>query len=957
MVRISNKKKELKEEEIIQFWKDNKIFEKSIEQRAMDNPFIFYDGPPFATGLPHYGHILSLVTKDVFPRYWTMKGYRCERKWGWDCHGLPIESICEKELNLKKKNEIYEMGVSKFNEFCRSKVLWYANEWKKTVDRMGKWIEFDNSYKTMDNGYMETVWYIFKKIYNEGFVYKGKKILYYCPHCETPLSNFEISMDNSYKDVNEPSITAKFKLKKESKTFFLAWTTTPWTLIGNVALAVNSNREYVKIKVNNEYLILIKSQLDLIKEDYKLVDEFRGEDLLNKEYEPLYRMSTGGSKKGHFIIDGGDEVLSDEGTGIIHMAVYGEFDYEMIKKYDLPIIQHIDEHGNLAEGPEEWVGLWFKDVDKKVLEDLKQRELLFNVEVYSHSYPFCYRCDTPLIYNALDAWFINIHQIKPKLLETNNRINWYPKEISRRYQNIINSAPDWCISRNRFWATAMPIWECVECKEIKVIGSVKELQEKAVEDIPEDLDLHRHIVDKIHLTCSRCGKVMNRIPEVFDCWLESGSMPYAAKHYPFENVEWFKHNFPSDFVSEYIGQVRAWFYYMHVISVLLFDTIPFKNVVVNGNILAEDGTKMSKSKRNFPDPNLIIEKYGADALRIYLMSSQLMRAQDLNFKEEIVKQVYRRFNLLLTNVLKFYSLIDIDNLTMDIANSDNILDRWIVSSMNKLIQDITLLMDDYNTAEVSRLFFNFIEDLSTWYIKNSRNRFKSEIIKEKLSAMKTLSYILYNLSKLLAPLTPFISEKIYHKLKKRRLVNLKSIHLEYWPHFDEKLINSEVHKNMELTREIVQRSLELRNKSKIPVRQILNKVILRGINLETEYLDVILDAINVKKVLVEEGDEPELLVELDINITPELKLEGIARNLIRHLNNFRKKQNLSTKNRINLYLKTKDKEIIKALEKYAEKIKKMIQADKIIQIKEDKENLKEFKIENSVIQVYLEVKY
>ena len=958
VVRISNKKKkDLKEKEIIQFWKDNKIFEKSIEQRALDNPYIFYDGPPFATGLPHYGHILSLVTKDVFPRYWTMKGYRCERKWGWDCHGLPIESICEKELNLKKKNEIYEMGVSKFNEFCRSKVLWYANEWKKTVDRMGKWIEFDNSYKTMDNGYMETVWYIFKKIYNEGFVYKGKKILYYCPHCETPLSNFEISMDNSYKDVNEPSITAKFKLKKESKTFFLAWTTTPWTLIGNVALAVNSNRKYVKIKLNNEHLILIKSQLDLIKEDYELVDEFRGEDLLNKEYEPLYQMSTGGSKKGHFIIDGGDEVLSDEGTGIIHLAVYGEFDYEMIKKYDLPIIQHIDEHGNLAEGPGDWVGLWFKDVDKKVLEDLKQRELLFNVEVYSHSYPFCYRCDTPLIYNALDAWFINIHQIKPKLLETNNRINWYPKEISRRYQNIINSAPDWCISRNRFWATAMPIWECVECKEIKVIGSVKELQEKAVEDIPEDLDLHRHIVDKIHLTCSRCGKVMNRIPEVFDCWLESGSMPYAAKHYPFENVEWFKHNFPSDFVSEYIGQVRAWFYYMHVISVLLFDTIPFKNVVVNGNILAEDGTKMSKSKRNFPDPNLIIEKYGADALRIYLMSSQLMRAQDLNFKEEIVKQVYRRFNLLLTNVLKFFSLIDIDNLTMDIANSDNILDRWIVSSLNKLIQDITLLMDNYNTAEVSRLFFNFIEDLSTWYIKNSRNRFKSEIINEKLSAMKTLSYILYNLSKLLAPLTPFISEKIYHKLKERRLVNLESIHLEYWPDFDERLIDSEVHKNMELTREIVKRSLELRDNSKIPIRQILNKVILRGIDLDTEYLDIILEAINVKKVLIEDGDETELLVELDINITPELKLEGIARTLIRHLNNFRKKQNLSTKNRINLYLKTKNKEIIKALEKYGEKIKKMIQADKIIQIMEDKVNLKEFKIENSVVQVYLEVKY
>ncbi|MFX1386516.1 MAG: isoleucine--tRNA ligase, partial [Promethearchaeota archaeon] len=798
----------------MQFWKKNKIFEKSVEQKPKDKPYIFYDGPPFATGLPHYGHILSFVTKDVFPRYWTMKGYYCERRWGWDCHGLPIESICERALNLKQKNEICEMGIDKFNEFCRSKVLWYTNEWKKTVERMGKWIEFDNSYKTMDNTYMETVWYIFKKIYNEGFVYRGKKILFYCPRCETPLSNFEIAMDNSYKDVTEQSLIAKFKLKEESRTFLLAWTTTPWTLIGNVALAVNSQRNYVKIKIDDEYLIIIKNQLDIIKKDYEIVDEFKGKVLINKEYHALYQVSTDIDKKAYFIIDGGNDVLSDEGTGIIHLAIYGEFDYEMIKMYDLPIIQHIDEHGNLAQGPKDWIGLWFKDVDFKVLKDLEQRNLLFSSEYYTHSYPFCYRCDTALIYNALNAWFIDIQQIKPRLLETNERINWYPKEISRRYQSIINTAPDWCISRNRFWATAMPIWECEECNQIEVIGSVKELQEKAVENVLDNLDLHRHIVDNIHLKCRSCGKLMNRVPEVFDCWLESGSMPYAAKHYPFENMEWFKHNFPSDFVSEYIGQVRAWFYYMHVISVLLFDDIPFKNVVVNGNILAEDGTKMSKSKRNFPDPNLIVEKYGADALRIYLMSSQLMRAQDLNFKEEIVKQVYRRFNLLLINVLKFYSLIDIDNPTIDITHSDNILDQWIISLLNSLIQNVTQLMDDYDTAEVSRLFFSFIEDLSTWYIKNSRNRFKSENKDEKLPAMNTLSYIIYTLSKLLAPLTPFISEIIYQKLKKRGLVNFKSVHLEKWPKFDKKLIDSEIHKNMELTREIVKRSLELRDNSK-----------------------------------------------------------------------------------------------------------------------------------------------
>ncbi|MFW9877561.1 MAG: class I tRNA ligase family protein, partial [Candidatus Thorarchaeota archaeon] len=692
-----------------------------------------------------------------------------------------------------------------------------------------------------------------------------------------------------------------------------------------------------------------------LKNNYKIVEEFKGKALINKEYEPLYKISTDVDRKRHFIIDGGDEVLSDEGTGIIHLAIYGEFDYEMIRKYDLPIIQHIDEHGNLANGPKDWIGMWFKDVDREVLEDLEKRGLLFNAEDFTHSYPFCYRCDTPLIYNALDAWFIDIQSIKARLLETNQRINWYPKEISRRYVSIVNSAPDWCISRNRFWATAMPIWECEECKQIKVIGSVKELQENAVENVPDDLDLHRHIVDKIHLKCSYCGKIMDRVPEVFDCWLESGSMPYAAIHYPFENVKRFKYNFPSDFVSEYIPQVRAWFYYMHVISVLLFNEIPFKNVVVNGTILAEDGSKMAKSKNNFPDPNLIIEKYGADALRIYLMSSQLMRAQDLNFKEEIVKQVYRRFNLLLVNVLKFYSLIKINNLSTNILHSDNILDRWIVSLLNRLIRDVTQLMDEYDTAEVSRLFFNFIEDLSTWYIKNSRNRFKSENINEKLSAMNTLSYVLYNLAKLLAPLTPFISEIIYQKLKERGLVNLKSVHLEFWSEFDEELFNEELHKNMDLAKEIVRRSLELRDKANIPIRQKLNKLTFRGTDLNKEFLEIIADAINVKKVITKKGDDTELLVKLDTIITPELKLEGIARNLIRHLNNFRKQLNLSTDNRINLYIKTDNKEITEALGKYKDKIKKKIQADSIINNVKGKEATKKFKIDNIIVEAFIEI--
>ncbi|MFX0155893.1 MAG: isoleucine--tRNA ligase [Candidatus Hodarchaeota archaeon] len=952
MLKISYNEKEV---ELLEFWKENEIFEKSVEQRPKNKPYIFYDGPPFATGLPQHGNILSIVTKDVFPRYWTMKGHRCERRWGWDCHGLPIESVCEKALNLKQKNEIFDMGIGEFNEFCRSKVLWYANEWKKTVDRMGKWIEFDNSYKTMDNTYMETVWYIFKKIYTDGLIYKGKKVLFYCPRCETPLSNSEISMDNSYKDVTEQSVTTKFELKEEPGTFLLAWTTTPWTLIGNVALAVNSKQLYVKVKINSKYFILIKNRLDTIKEEYEIIKEFKGKELLDKDYEPLYQISTKSEKKGHFVIDGGDEVLSDEGTGIIHIALYGEFDYEMIDKYDLPIIQHIDEHGNLADGPKDWNGLWFKDVDEEVLEDLHDRNLLYHSEDYIHSYPFCYRCDTPLIYNVLDAWFINIQHIKPRLLETNKDINWYPKEISKRYQKIIETAPDWCISRNRFWATAMPIWECEDCKEVRIIGSVKELQENAIEEVPDELDLHRHIVDNIHIKCPSCGKVMNRISEVFDCWLESGSMPYAAKHYPFENIKWFQNNFPSDFVSEYIAQVRAWFYYMHVISILLFDDIPFKNVVVNGNLLGDDGTKMSKSKGNYPDPNLIIEKYGADALRIYLMSSQLMRAQDLIFKEEIVKQVYRRFNLLLINVLKFYSLIEIDNITMNIHNN-NILDRWIVALLNNTIHDITKLMNDYDTAEASRLLFNFVEDLSTWYIKNSRNRFKSENRQKKLSATNTLSYILYNLSKLLAPLCPFISEIIYQKLKNRGLVKFDSVHLEFWPNFDETLIDTQVLNNMEKTKEMVKRSLELRDNAKIPVRQVLEEVKFKGINLENSYLDIIGEVINVKRVTIEREEESEFIVELNTKITPELKLEGIARNLIRYLNNFRKQLNLSTKNRIDLFLRTDDREITEAVEKHKNKIKKMIQADKIVQNLEGKRDFKKFKIDNKLIEAYIQVK-
>src|SRR3989344_1533532 len=475
-----------REETISTFWEKNKIFEKSVEQRPKNKQYVFYDGPPFATGTPHYGHILGLTSKDVFPRFWTMKGFRVERRWGWDCHGLPIENIAEKELGIKEKKQIEEMGIEKFNEFCRSKVLSFAKEWKKTITRMGKWIEFDNAYKTMDPEYMETIWYLFKKLYEDKLIYEGKKVLLYCPRCETRLATSEIAMDNSYKDITEK------------------------TAIG---------------------------------------------------------------------------------------------------KYDLPIIQHVNTQGKLHQGPKEWQGLWFKKADEKVLQDLEKRNLLYKSGSYTHPYPFCYRCETPLFYNALDAWFVDIQKVKEKILKKNKEINWHPEHIKEgRFKYILENAPDWCISRNRFWATAIPVWKCTKCPELVVIGSVKELAEKALEKVPKELDLHKHVVDKIHLKCMKCKGTMNRIPEVMDCWFESGSMPYAAKHYPFENKEWFKDNFPADFISEYIAQTRTWFYYMHVLGVLLFDKPSFKHVIVTGTILASDGSKMSKSKGNYPDPSVIFDK-------------------------------------------------------------------------------------------------------------------------------------------------------------------------------------------------------------------------------------------------------------------------------------------------------------------------------------------------------------
>jgi isoleucyl-tRNA synthetase len=937
------------EEKLVEFWKKNNIFEKSVQNKPKAKQYVFYDGPPFATGLPHYGHILGLTSKDLFPRYWTMKGFRVDRRWGWDCHGLPIENLAEKELGIKEKKEIEAMGIGKFNEFCRSKVLSFAGEWKKTVDRMGKWIEFDNSYKTMDQSYMETVWYLFKRMYDEGYVYEGKKVLLFCPHCQTPLAKSEIAMDKSYKTVTEKTATVKFKLKDEDNTFILAWTTTPWTLIGNVALAVSSKLTYVKIQVGDEFLVLAKERLEQVTNKHKVVDTFKGDALIGKEYEMLYAHDS--EEKGHYILEGGDEVSADEGTGIIHMAIYGEFDYEMIKKYKLPVIQHVGPKGLLVGGPEKWIGTWFKKADKLVLEELENRNLLFSAEDYTHPYPFCYRCATPLFYNAVDSWFVNIQKIKPKLLERNKDINWSPSHIKEgRFKHILETAPDWTMSRNRYWATSMPIWKCETCEKVKVVGSVKELQEKAVEKIKDDVDLHKHVMDEIHLKCD-CGEEMSRVPEVFDCWFESASMPYAERHYPFENKEEFITKFPGDFVSEYVAQTRAWFYYMHVVGVILFDRAPFKNVVVSGNVRAADGAKMSKSKKNFSSPHLLFDKYGADAVRFYLMTSPLMRAEDLNFKDDGVKEVYRKVVVLLQNVSKFLGMFAQKGLKVTTPGTTHVLDRWIVSQLHLAVRDTSVALDEYNTFTACTSIQKFIDRLSTWFVRRSRDRFKSEDVKDKKDAIQTLAYCLHTVSKLLAPIAPFVSEQVHQNLREFNADLEESVHLTSWPVFDEQLISTKVNENMVKTREVVSLALDAREKSKVPIRQVLASLEVVGVELEEEYLDLIADEVNVKKVLLKKGKE--VSVSLDTNITRPLLLEGVLRDLVRKVNNQRKKLGLTVKDRIVLTLDTKDKDVLETVKKFNAELLRSIQADEVKL--ESGSDMKEIKVNKQVVLVGIKV--
>ena len=954
------------EAEALAFWEEKKIFLRSVEREAKNGDFVFYDGPPFATGTPHYGHLVGGIIKDVIPRFATMNNYRVERKWGWDCHGLPIENIVEKELGTKTKKEIETLGVEKFNNLCRSRVDTYINEWKKVVSRLGRFVDMENPYRTMDLPFMESVWWAFKTLWDKGLIYKDHRSMHVCPRCETTLSQSEVS--EGYKDIKDLSVTAKFKLKKgqkigdieiDNKTFILAWTTTPWTLIGNVALAVGEEIDYVLVERSEnditENLILAKSVFETMDSAiYKIIYEFKGSAISGLEYEALYNYYSQDEKlinrKNGWKIYGADFVTTDEGVGVVHVApAFGEDDMRLGKEKSLPFVQHVGMDGVFKEEIKDFPGLHVKPIedhtttDIEIIKNLAGRGLLFDKKKYEHSYPHCWRCDTPLINYATSSWFVNVSKLKPQLLENAKKINWSPDYLKNgRFGNWLEGARDWSISRQRFWASCIPIWEC-SCGSRKVIGSVSELEELTGTKIN---DIHKDKIDGLTFPCADCGGKMERIPDVLDCWFESGAMPYAQMHYPFENKEKLEGNFPADFIAEGVEQTRTWFYYLHVLAGGLMEKEAFKSVVANGIVLAEDGKKMSKKLKNYPDPLEVMDKYGADALHAYLLSSPVVMAENLSFSEKGVQESLRKNVMLILNVYKFYEMFAPGNLEdlEKLEKEGNVLDIWVKAKLKILISEVTAALDSKNeankTGEINlpkamRLITEFIDEFSTWYLRRSRDRFKADDEADKNQAILTTRLVFLDLAKVIAPFMPFVAEYLWQKSSLNNYTTENSVHLETWPEL-EKLSEEEkvIHTKMDLVREIVSLGLAERDKAGIKIRQMLGaaKVMIKkedeNENLSADYLLLITDELNITKleiILVDEGilgENEKIKVELDTEITAELKQEGIKRELVRSINMMRKDLGLGRDKSAKVFVATEEAEIKEVIKLMGEDIKK-----------------------------------
>lgn len=877
----------INEEKILKYWEEKDIFHKSIKKREGSPYFSFYDGPPFATGKPHYGHILATTIKDAVLRYWTMMGYQAPRRVGWDCHGLPVENLIEKEMGIKNKKEIEEMGIEKFNDACRASVFACVDDFQSILKRVGRWADYDKAYSTLENNYIESVWWVLKQLWDKDLVSKNYRVSPYCPRCGTTLSNFEVNQ--GYREVKDKSIYVKFKIVDKDE-YLLVWTTTPWTLPGNVALAVNPELKYVLVENNSQKYILAKERTSVLDGEYKIIKEIKGKDLVGLKYEPMFDyLKDVENIENAFQVVVGNFVSFEDGTGIVHMnPMYGEDDFNIGREHNLPFFHTVDLSGKFKEEIHDFKGEFVKDADEKIVDKLKQKDLLYREEIVSHEYPYCWRCDSPLLYYAIESWYISVTKIKEELIDNNKQIHWVPEHIKEgRFGKWLEGARDWNFSRNRFWGAPIPIWECEECKESICIGSVEELEKNGGEKIN---DLHLPYIDNVKLKCPTCGKEMKRTSGVFDCWFESGSMPYAQWHYPFENKDLVEKTFPADFIAEGLDQTRGWFYTLHVLATAL--TIndiglgkskpAFKNVIVNGLILDERGRKLSKKLKNYPDPKDIFDKYGADALRFFLLSSTAI-GEDYRFSEDRVKEVWRKVISSIENCLAFYETYKKE---CGEISSSNILDKWIISRTEKLNNEIIELMNEYELTKASRLFYDYIDDLSNWYIRRSRKRFQKE---EEATA--TLKYCLLKLSKLIAPFAPFIAEETHSKLDNSE----ESVHLCDYPMANKENINENLEKEMQEGRDIVNIVLSERSKNNIKVRQPLLWVKIKK-ETNKEIIDLIKEEINVKEIIIDNSINNE--AELNLEITPELKEEGMIRDIVRHIQQMRKEQGFVPKDKI-----------------------------------------------------------
>ncbi len=1145
-----------KELEILDYWNKNKIFEKTLKKESPKGEFVFYDGPPFATGLPHYGHLLPGTIKDVIPRYKTMQGYHVNRRWGWDCHGLPIENLIQKEFNLQTSKDIENFGIENFNNKAKESVFKYEAEWKKIIPRTGRWIDMENAYTTMNPLYTQSIWWAFKRLYDKGLVYEDFKVMHISPELETTLSNFEVNQ--GYRDIKDISITVKFELIDEPETFVLAWTTTSWTLPGNVALAISPEVLYVKIKSNEQKFILAKNLLDkVVKDKYEILEEFEGRKLVGKSYKPLFEYYVNSNIeniKNAWKIYEADFVTIEDGTGVVHIAPsFGDDDYSLLKKYKLPFIQHVNMNGTIKPEVIDFAGLQAKPkedptkTDVEIIKFLAEKNLVYSKEKIEHSYPFCWRTDAPLLNYATSSWFVKVTEIRNKLISNNNKIKWIPENVGTlRFGNWLREVRDWSVSRQRFWGTPIPIWKSEDNKDIILIGSMEDLKKRTkstnkyflmrhgealhnvenfncekdspkeshltergseqvknainklksnqidfvytsplirtretsnvVKEILElkddqiiiddrlkesqiglnginqnvfwdiigsplniyeqnekgesvldirkrvgefleeidkknkdkniliishgwplwllkacaegltkeetielkgkrayietseivetnyyklphnknfELDLHRPYIDKIFF--EEKNKKFYRIKDVFDGWFDSGSMPFASNYYPMKKDEFRpgnllmkRHNFPADFIAEGLDQTRGWFYTLMVLSTGLFDRSPFKNVVVNGLILAEDGRKMSKSLKNYPEINFVLDKYGADALRFYLMSSPAVKSDDIKFSEKGVDEIMKKIILRLDNVVSFYELYKQE---IDVSNkSENVLDKWIVGRLIEVQTEVTNALENYELDKGARPFTDFVDDLSTWYLRRSRDRIKNGG-GDALKALSTMKFVLVEFSKLIAPYMPFKAEDVYRRVACTEYGRgggpKDSVHLEKWPEntFD----NKEVLENMSVTRNIVTQALEKRASFGIKVRQPLSKLEVKNLTLSGEYISIIKDEVNVKEVTNNESMNDEVF--LHTKITPELKGEGDAREIIRAIQDLRKNAGLSPEDSIEVKIQYPI-ELENAINKFKEMIMQTTRSKNII--KTELQDIEEIKINEFWIKIAIQ---